>query len=105
MAVNTCERPHHLKEPYQQDKRPAQCFSHIPPHQLEPVEAVVERVVSRQAAFPVLQAARGHFSCTVVHLPHLVHPLPGGADREQGGTLEGGQQWRLKGQEGARDFT
>lgn len=104
MAVNTCERLHHLKEPKQQDK--AQCFWHIPPNQLEPMKAVVERVVSRQSAFPVLQATRGHFSCTVVHLPHLVQPLPVGADREQvwevrrGSTLalerqrhSGGRKW------------
>lgn len=67
---------------------------HIPPHQLEPVEAVVERVVSRQAALAVLQAAGGHLSRTVVHLPHLVQALPAGVDREQ--VVSGGPPRKTK---------
>lgn len=52
-------------------------FSYAPPHQLKPVETVVERVVSRQSSLSiVVLVGGGHFSGAVVHLSHLLQPLP-----------------------------
>ena len=50
----------------------------VPSHQFEPMKAVVERVISCQCALVVVLNGRGQFSGTVVHLPHLLQPLPAG---------------------------
>lgn len=49
---------------------------YIPPHEFEPVETVIEGVVSCQSALTILLVRGGHFSSAVVHRSHLVQPLP-----------------------------
>lgn len=45
------------------------------------MEAVVEGVISCQCALPVLLVSGSHFSSAVIHLSHLVQPLPANDDR------------------------
>lgn len=45
------------------------------------MEAVIEGVISCQSALAVLLVRGGHFSSTVIHLSHLVQPLPANDDR------------------------
>lgn len=40
------------------------------------MEAVVEGVISCQRALAILLVGGGHFSSTVIHLSHLLQPLP-----------------------------
>lgn len=40
------------------------------------MEAVIEGVISCQSAVAILLVRGGHFSSTVIHLSHLVQPLP-----------------------------
>lgn len=44
------------------------------------MEAVIEGVISCQNALAILLVSGHHFSSTVVHLPHLVQPLPSNDD-------------------------
>lgn len=53
----------------------------IPAHKFKPMEAVIEGIVSCQSALAVLLVRGGHFSSTVIHLSHLVQPLPANDDR------------------------
>lgn len=55
-------------------------LSDIPPDEFEPVEAVVEGVISGQCALAVVLVSRGHFSSSIVHLSHLVQPLSANDD-------------------------
>lgn len=55
---------------------------YIPPHKFKPMEAIVEGVVSCQSALTILLVGRSHFSSTVVHLSHLVQPLPANDDTQ-----------------------
>lgn len=40
------------------------------------MEAIIEGIISCQRALSVLLVGGGHFSSAVVHLPHLLQPLP-----------------------------
>lgn len=56
-------------------------LGYIPPYKLKPMKAVIERVISCQSALAILLVRGGHFSSTVIHLSHLVQPLPSNDDK------------------------
>lgn len=58
------------------------------------MEAVIKWVVSRQGALAFLLVCGSHFSSTVVHLSHLLQPLPSIDDRKH-------QNWEKAEQEEA----
>lgn len=58
-------------------------WRYVPAHKFKPMEAIIEGVISCQSALAVLRVSRGHFSSSVIHLSHLLQPLPANDDGAQ----------------------
>lgn len=51
-----------------------------PANEPEPRKAVIKWVAACHHIVAIFYNTRRHFSCTVIHLPHQVQPLPAGAE-------------------------